>query len=219
MDRNSLRAPATKLSPRYRPRFSEPSEPASTAVASLPVLDEDVAARPVDPRLWDPMRRFWAGSSADPANAEVNASARKLYLGHLAPQSEDVAGPPFQRIVAVTRASGPLIGWCGIGRRHLCETAVPLAAGAYIFAVATDHAYRGRLLRFDGEAIRAGSAVMRAALRQIAEDWDGDMPYVWARVKPENLASHRLFDRHGFMAFPWPGMETIRVRPAGLPPG
>jgi ribosomal protein S18 acetylase RimI-like enzyme len=204
---------------RYEPRFSRSDGGEVILERAWPprTRADEVSARVVDPRQWDPMRRFWAGPSDDPANAEVNESARKLYGGHLAPQEEPVA-QPFQRIVAVTRVSGALVGWCGIVRRHLAETLVPLDPGAYIFAIATDHACRGTKVRLEGELMRPGSAVMLAALRQVERDWGGAMPYVWARVKPENAASQRLFDRHGFLAFTSPGEETVRVRPAGTAP-
>jgi hypothetical protein len=191
----------------YAPRFSVPQRSASGAgrASPSPALQDDVTARVVEPRLWDPMRRFWAGPSSDPASAEINESARKLYSGHLAPQ--ETPHEPFQRIVALTSSSDALIGWCGIVRRHLAEQLVPMPAGAYLFAIGSDHAYRGRAVTFDDRPMRAGSAILLAALRQVQQDWDDEMPYVWARVKPGNEASQRLFDRHGFLAFASPGEE------------
>jgi ribosomal protein S18 acetylase RimI-like enzyme len=201
----------------YAPRFSLPHQrDGSERAWPLPPVQDELSARVVDPRLWDPMRRFWAGPSEEPASAEVNESARKLYAGHLAPQES--ASEPFQRIVALTRSSGALVGWCGILRRHLGEQLVPLPPGAYLFAIATDHAYRGQTVSFDGNLMRPGSALLLAALRQVERDWDGVMPYVWARVRSANESSQRLFDRHGFLAFSSSGEETLRVRPAGLPP-
>ncbi len=199
---------------RYQPRFSRPHDR-----AGLPVLDDEVQAFVVDPFGWEPMRTFSAGGpERGDATREVNESARKLHAGHVAPQEAGVPGPPFQRVVALVHAGGALVGWCAVSRRHLCEVPTPFAAGAYIFALGSDRAYRGCLVSFEGELMRPGSAVMIAALRQVARDWGGAMPYVWARVKPHNRASHLLFDRYGFASFPGAAIEWVRVRPAGLAP-
>ncbi len=62
---------------------------------------------------------------------------------------------------------------------------------------------------------------MRRALEVLREDLGGgDMPYVWARVLPDNRPSNRLFRDHRFDLYPRPWEEqAIRARPAGLNPG
>ncbi len=198
----------------YRPRFSaeESASPARPA-DSCP----DVRACVVDPYRWEPLRRFSAGHSRRGAVAEVNRSSRERYAGRRLAQAYGVEGS-YDRVVAILGAADQLVGWCGLGRRHLCEEIVPLHPGAYIYAIATDGSHRGTRVRYEGVTMRPGSAVMLAALRQIELDWQGEMPYVWARVKSDNGPSHRMFDRHGFLNFPHPVLEWVRVRPAGLPP-
>ena len=61
---------------------------------------------------------------------------------------------------------------------------------------------------------------MTRALEVIRDDLgDGRMPYVWARVLPDNGPSNRLFRDHRFDLHSRPHEEqAIRARPAGIDP-
>jgi hypothetical protein len=113
--------------------------------------------------------------------------------------------------VVVEDALGKLIGVCSFK-----QAPVPIRAGRLIgnahcvHMLATDRLYHGKRLE-DGS--RPGDVLLRGALEHIETACDGDMPFVWALVSPDNDRSRALFTRHGFgkMAYSGEG-EIIHIR-------
>jgi len=207
-------------STRYTPRFAT-AHSADMAAATLPpIVEGETELRVVDGfKGWRELSRFRCGYSDKKAEAEIHMTAQKLAAGGHVELGTGVEGPLYERIVSLEAEGGELISWCAITRRHLCEVPAPCEPGGYIFAIATAYAYRG--WRLDLRGTRPADAVMRRALEVMSDDLGGgEMPYVWARVLPDNRPSNRLFRDHRFRLFPrpWEG-QAIRARPAGLDPG
>jgi hypothetical protein len=203
----------------YTQRFAT-AHTADMAVQSPPpIIQGGVMLRVVDATHgWRELRRFHCGYSGKKAEEEIHTTAQTLHAGLMFGLGAGVTGPHYQRVIALERPSGEVISWCGITRRHLCETPSSIAPGGYIFAIGTAYAYRG--WRLDVEGTRPSDAVIRRSLEVIRDDLgDGDMPYVWARVLPDNQPSNRLFRDHHFGLYEAPGFEQmIRARPAGIDP-
>jgi hypothetical protein len=203
----------------YTPRFATAHMADMSALRPPSILEGDIVLRVVDtPSGWRELRKFRCGWSGKKAEAEIHTTAQQLYAGVVVGPGAGVTGPSYQRVIALERPSGELISWCAITRRHLCEVPAPIPPGGYIFAIATAYAYRG--WRLDVRGTRPSDAVIRRALEVMRGDLsDGDMPYVWARVLPDNQPSNRLFRDHCFDLYPRPFEEqAIRARPAGLDP-
>ena len=203
----------------YSPRFATAHAADMSVLRPPPIIEGDVVLRVVDvTRGWLELKKFRCGWSGKKAEEEIHAAAQQLGAGVILDPWADVTGPHYQRVVALERPSGELISWCGITRRHLCEVPAPIPPGGYVFAIATAHAYRG--WRLDVQGTRPSDAVMRRALEVLRVDLgDGVVPYVWARVLPDNRDSNRLFRDHRFELYPRPNEEqAIRARPAGLDP-
>jgi hypothetical protein len=203
----------------YTPRFATAHAADMAVTSPPPIIVGDVALRIVDvSRDWLELIKFRCGYSGKKAEEEIHMACKQLGAGAMIDPGAGVTGPHYQRVIALERPSGELISWCGITRRHLCEVPAPIPPGGYIFAIATAYAYHGR--RLDVQGTRPSDAVMKRALEVMREDLDdGVMPYVWARVLPDNRHSNRLFYDHGFDIYPRPHEEqAIRARPAGLGP-
>jgi hypothetical protein len=70
---------------------------------------------------------------------------------------------------------------------------------------------------------RVGDRLLSDALTIISVSVNGPMPFAWAMIAPANEASHRLFERHGFLDVA-PAQTSInqshydwRFRAPGLP--
>jgi ribosomal protein S18 acetylase RimI-like enzyme len=209
-------------STRYTPRFATRHAADMAVVSPPPIIAGDVLLRVLDvARDWRELSRFRCGYSGKKAEEEIHLAAKQLVAGIPVERGTAVTGPHYQRIIALENSTGEVISWCGVTRRHLCEiTPTPVPPGGYIFAIGTAYAYRGR--RLDVEGTRPSDAVMRHALEILRDDLgDGEeMPYVWARVLPDNRPSNRLFRDHHFDLYEARGFEQmIRARPAGFDPG
>jgi hypothetical protein len=100
----------------------------------------------------------------------------------------------------------------GLGRRNRSE-AVPDDAGPS----GIDLDYQGDV--FTDQETRPGNALLEGALSVIEKaGLDRGMPYVWAKVLPDNDASSRLFDEHGFDNLGLAGGENDLFRQPGLEP-
>jgi hypothetical protein len=213
--RPSVQAGATP----YTPRFATAHPADMSAAQPPPIIAGEAELHIVDSaRGWRELRKFRCGYSESKAEVEIHLAAKKLFAGEPIDPGLGVSGAPYQRIIALERSSGELLSWCAITRRHLCEVPARIAPGGYICAIATAHAYRG--WRLDRYGTRPSDAVLRRALEVMNEDLgEAGMPYVWARVLPDNRDSNRLFNDHGFDLYPRAHEEqAIRVRPAGIDP-
>lgn len=157
--------------------------------------------RSVDPTAYTPFSTFSCGGSTDHED-EVDLLARDwLYAGKFDPAAVRVTEDPD---------TDSLIGFCVVERRAF--RADTDAAYIALIGVATD--WRGTRLPDGG---RLGGFILGDALNQIKAIWNGPpMPTCWARVAPNNGASHRVFADWGFDLIPGaPGCYDTRYRLKG----
>ncbi len=142
-----------------------------------------------DPESYAGLRTINVGDSATKRSAkEVQLTARRLARGY--PGTQHTA-------VVVEEESGETVAFATIRRNPMMERFVPEVD---ITAFGRDVDYRGVRLR-DGST-SCGEIAVIAALDAIALAFDGlPMPQVWARVLPDNDASHAIFDRLGFLRY------------------
>lgn len=169
----------------------------------------------ITPKDYPPFVDFCCGKSRMEEH-EVNRTVRRLCAG--ANEMQQV--PVLLELASGQDVNGdpPLIGVCGVATGTL--QGVPGAAepgGAYIVAIGTDLAYRGYVL--EDQATRPGNALLDGALKTIETMFGGPpMAYVFAKVKPSNTASKRLFDEHHFDDMGNHGGEHVLLRAPGIDP-
>jgi ribosomal protein S18 acetylase RimI-like enzyme len=107
-------------------------------------------------------------------------------------------------------AVGDVAGICMFHPRALG----PFTDAAYIALITVSANFRGA---------RVGDRLLSDALTIISVSVNGPMPFAWAMIAPANEASHRLFERHGFLDVA-PAQTSInqshydwRFRAPGLP--
>jgi hypothetical protein len=96
-----------------------------------------------------------------------------------------------------------------------CEaTSVTVPVAAYVHAIGIEE--RFRLHRIEGGG-RVGTFLLQGMLYYVGAAFDGDRPWTWAYVDPENMPSQRLFYENGFGYVPpqGPNEESKRVLPKG----
>ncbi|MGA2454262.1 MAG: SEC-C domain-containing protein [Solirubrobacteraceae bacterium] len=175
--------------------ITTPSDPTSeggpiAARRGIRRLTGPVHARIVtDPEHYDGLRTINVGDPRSSRSArEVQTTARRLWSGY--PGTEHTP-------VVVEAESGETIAFATIRRKPLgVEPRVDITA------FGRDVAYRGVKLR-DG-VTSCGEIAVIAALDAIALAFGELMPRVWARVLPDNTASHRIFGNLNFiLKGPW----------------
>jgi ribosomal protein S18 acetylase RimI-like enzyme len=156
------------------------------------------------PKRYAPLKTFNCSRSRNHWEATVQIWAKNAYLGVL---------PDPQTVVALEDADGRLVGAGGFRKRPLMhpepEKTTQLAMEAYyIHMLATDRLYQGVRLQ---DGLRPGDVLLQGMLRHIKSSHGGSMPCVWVLTSPKNTRSAALFDRNGFVAFPYPGEgEVVR---------
>jgi ribosomal protein S18 acetylase RimI-like enzyme len=158
--------------------------------------------RTVDPTMAPSLNSFGCGGTTAP-EVEVNELVAGLHAGHYPQLSVRIAEDP---------ADGSLIGLCAVQPRALGQH----LDAAYVGLIGVHQSFRGKR---DHNGSTFGDVLLVDALRLLHETWGAPpMPPVWAMVAPSNVASHSLFDRHGFAKIDRAtGGYDIRYLPREMP--
>jgi ribosomal protein S18 acetylase RimI-like enzyme len=173
-------------------------------------IEGDLVAFDVNPRAYQPVRRFRCGDGDERAEREVNKMARDYATGKR-------QCPIFR--VLMEQPIGQVVGIVAIHPANFSQPALaPINGFPYISVIGVSAEYRG--MRKEG--LRPGDHVLRDALRVINGAWGG-VPDIFALVDPKNQPSCALFGRHGFevVIHAEPGNEeadSLFGRPGGPTP-
>ncbi len=148
------------------------------------------------PNGFVPLRTFNCGSNSY-SEKYINKWVQETFRGG--------RRVPGRKVLVLEDARGRLIGIGKFRAQQLHDkdewTAKKRDAHAsayYIHIVALDRQYRGQRLS-DGS--RLGDILLDAMLEHIGRACGGELPRVWALIRPENKAARSLFEQHGFRPY------------------